>query len=159
MGALVPTYMLSGAYSSGSWARLMRVVDDRSTAVNELMHSLGGSLEIVYWEVSARAVHAIVDLPDSSTAAAAAGVLSQTGAFKSIEVEEVLTQTQFTEVLALAGNVFETFRVPGQAMLNDDSSMSPSRVRGLLRTLSGRGQPDAGVRAAHHLTARFTNDS
>jgi hypothetical protein len=114
------------------------------------MHSLGGSLGIVYWEVSARAVHAIVDLPDSSTAAAAAGVLSQTGAFKSIEVEEVLTQTQFTEVLALAGNVFETFRVPGQAMLDDDSSRSRSGVRGLLRTLSANGTARRAARSHGH---------
>jgi len=99
------------------------------------MQSLGGSLKTVYWEVSARAVHAIVDLPDSSTAAAAAGVLCQTGAFKSIEVEEVLTQTQFTAVLALAANVSQTYRVPGQAVLDGDSSMSCSGVGGSLWTL------------------------
>jgi uncharacterized protein with GYD domain len=124
----MPTYMISGTYSSGSWARLIRVVDDRSTAVNELMGSLGGSLEKVYWEVSARAVHAVVDLPDSSSAAAAAGVLSQTGAFKSVEVEEVLTQTQFTDVLQLADSVSQAYRVPGQALFDDDSSLSHSRV-------------------------------
>ena len=33
--------------------------------------SLGGSLECLYWEVSARTVYAIADMPDSATAAAA----------------------------------------------------------------------------------------
>jgi len=123
----VPTYMLNATYSSGSWARLIRAVDDRSTAVNKLMRSLGGSLENVYWEVSARAVHAVVDLPDSSCAAAAAGVLSQTGAFRSVDVEEVLTQSQFTGVLQLADNVSQEYRVPGQALLEDDSSQPAFR--------------------------------
>jgi len=125
----MPTYMLNGTYSSGSWARLIRIVDDRSAAVDELMRSMGGGLEHVYWEVSARAVHAVVDLPDSSSAAAAAGVLNQTGAFRSVEVEEVLTQAQFTDVLQLADDVSQTYRVPGQALLEDDSSQSRFRLR------------------------------
>jgi uncharacterized protein with GYD domain len=102
------------------------MVDDRATAANELMQSLGGSLKTVYWEVSARGVHAVVDLPDSSSAAAAAGVLSQSGAFKSVEVQEVLTQTQFAGVLELADSVSQTFRAPGQAMLDGDSSPARS---------------------------------
>jgi hypothetical protein len=47
-------------------------------------------------------------------------VLSQTGAFKSVEVEEVLTQTEFVGVLELADNVSETYSVPGQALLDAD---------------------------------------
>jgi hypothetical protein len=69
----------------------------------------------------------VVDLPDSSCAAAAAGVLSQTGAFRSVDVEEVLTQSQFTGVLQLADNVSQEYRVPGQALLEDDSSQPAFR--------------------------------
>jgi len=125
----MPKYMITATYSSGTWNRLIRSVDDRSTAVNELMQALGGCLEHVYWEVSARAVHAVVELPDSASAAAAAGVLSQTGAFKSVEVEEVLTQAQFTDVLELADDVSQTYRVPGQAVLEGDSSQSRVGIR------------------------------
>jgi len=106
---------------------MIRVADDRVEAANALMQSLGGSLESAYWEVSARAVYAIVDLPDSSAAAAVAAVLTHTGAFKNVEVHEVLTQAQFTGVLELADDVSQVYRVPGQAALQDDSSQS--RVR------------------------------
>ena len=123
----MPNYMVRCTYSPGSWARMIRVADDRVEAANALMQSLGGSLESAYWEVSARAVYAFVDLPDSSAAAAVAAVLTHTGAFKNVEVHEVLTQAQFTGVLELADDVSQVYRVPGQAALQDDSSQS--RVR------------------------------
>jgi len=106
---------------------MIRVADDRVEAANELMQSLGGSLESAYWEVSARAVYAIVDLPDSSAATAVAAVLTHTGAFKNVELHEVLTQAQFTGVLELADDVSHVYRAPGQALLEEDSSRSRFR--------------------------------
>jgi uncharacterized protein with GYD domain len=123
----MPTYLLESAYSPGSWARLMRKADNRIDAASNLMESLGGSLHAVYWEVSGRCVHAIVDLPDSSAAMAVAGVLSQSGAFKEVDVKEVLTQDQFKGSLELAADSAKVYRVPGQAVLDDDSSQSPMR--------------------------------
>lgn len=120
----MPNYMLHCTYSPGSWARLIRVADNRVEAANELMESLGGSLKSTYWEVSARAVYGICELPDSSAATAVAGVMVHTGAFKNVEVHEVLTQDQFVGVLELADNVSQTYRVPGQALLEGDSSLS-----------------------------------
>jgi len=106
---------------------MIRVADDRAEAADKLLQSLGGSLESAYWEVSARAVYAFVDLPDSSAATAVAAVLTHTGAFKNVEVHEVLTQAQFTGVLELADDVSQVYRVPGQAVLQDDSSQSRFR--------------------------------
>ena len=126
----MPHYMLTCTYSPGSWARLIRVADNRVEAANELMESVGGTLENTYWEVSARAVHGICLLPDSSAATAVAGVMVHTGAFKTVEVHEVLTQDQFVGVLQLAENVAQTYRVPGQAVLENDAlevDSSPSR--------------------------------
>jgi uncharacterized protein with GYD domain len=120
----MPNYLLTCAYSPGSWARLMRNADDRVEAANTLMESLGGSLDSAYWEVSTEAVHAIMDMPDSSAATAAAGVLAQSGAFKNVKVSEVLTLEQFRGVLDLGQNVAQVYRVPGQAVLEDDSSQS-----------------------------------
>jgi uncharacterized protein with GYD domain len=103
---------------------MIRVADDRSAAMKDLLQSLGGSLESGYWEVSARSVFAIVDLPDSSAATAVAAVIPHTGAFKSVEVHEVLTQDQFSDALELADDVSQVYRAPGQALLQDDSSQS-----------------------------------
>jgi uncharacterized protein with GYD domain len=122
----MPNYLLNCAYSPGSWARLLRATDNRVDAAKELMESLGGSLHDVYWEVSGRSVHALADLPDSSAATAVAGVLHQSGAFKDVDVQEVLTQDQFRGSLDLAKDSAKVYRVPGQAVLDHDLSQSAS---------------------------------
>ncbi|HTX85063.1 MAG TPA: GYD domain-containing protein [Streptosporangiaceae bacterium] len=111
----MPKYIAIGSYSSGSWARLMRSADDRTAMARTFTEALGGSLDCIYWEVSARTSYALAELPDSATAAAAIAVLAQTGAFKNVEVHELLTQRQLGDVLALAGDVSQLYRVPGEA--------------------------------------------
>ena len=118
----MPKYVFICSYSPGSWARLMRVSDDRVDATNRLMEYLGGSLHELYWEASGRAAYAIADMPDSATAAAAITVLTHTGAFKSVEADELLTQEQLDNVLALADNAAEIYQVPGHLVLGNDSS-------------------------------------
>lgn len=117
----MPKYMFICSYSPGSWARLMRVSDDRISAANQLMEYLGGSLHEAYWEASGRAVYAIVDMPDSSAAAAATAVLTQSGAFRSVEANELLTQEQLNNVLQLADNASDAYKVPGHLLLDADS--------------------------------------
>jgi len=111
----MPKYIAVGSYSSGSWARLMRRMDDRIAAARSIAESLGGSLDCIYWEISTRSVYAIVDMPDSVAMAAATAVLTQTGAFKHVDSHELLTQDQLSEVLDLAGDVSQLYRVPGDA--------------------------------------------
>ena len=110
----MPKYIAVGSYSSGSWARLMRRMDDRIATARNLAESLGGSLECIYWEIGTRSVYAILDMPDSACMAAATAVLSQTGAFKTVDSHELLTQDQLSDVLALAGDVSPSYHVPGQ---------------------------------------------
>jgi GYD domain len=109
----MPKYIAIGSYSSGSWARLMRSADDRISMARAFTEALGGSLDCIYWEVSSRTSYALADLPDSGSAAAAITVLAQTGAFKNVEVHELLTQRQLSDVLAVAGNVSQLYRTPG----------------------------------------------
>lgn len=120
----MPKYVYTGTYSSGSWARLLRVSDDRTHAASKLAEALGGSLEAVYWSVSSRSVYVIADLPDSGMAAAAIAVLTHTGAFTDVEADEVLTQDQFNDMLEVAGDVADAYQVPGHALMTDDSSQS-----------------------------------
>ena len=110
----MPKYIAVGSYSSGSWARLMRRMDDRIATARTFTESLGGSLDCIYWEMSTHSVYAIVDMPDSASMAAATAVLAQTGAFKNVESHELLTQRQLCDVLALAGDVSPVYHVPGQ---------------------------------------------
>jgi len=126
----MPKYLCSATYSSGSWARMIRISEDRVKAVKALLGSLGGSLDSTYWEVSARSVFALADLPDSSSATAVAAVMTHTGAFKNVEMHEVLSQEQFNEVLELADSVADMYTPPGQALHDGDSSVTRFRIRG-----------------------------
>jgi uncharacterized protein with GYD domain len=118
----MPKYVCTATYSAGSWARMIRITEHRVKAVNDLLGSLGGSLDYTYWEVSGRHVFAVVDLPDSFAATTVTAVMTHTGAFKKVELHEVLTQDQFNAVLELADNVAEVYRPPGDTLLRNDTS-------------------------------------
>jgi uncharacterized protein with GYD domain len=110
----MPKYIAVGSYSSGSWARMMRNMDDRIATASTFAESRGGSLECIYWEIGTKSVYAIADMPDSATMAAATTAITQTGAFKSVDTHELLTQDQLNGVLAVAGDVSQLYHVPGE---------------------------------------------
>lgn len=107
----------------------MRSMDDRISTARNFAAALGGSLECIYWEIGTRSVYAIVDMPDSATMAAAAAAVTQTGAFKSVDSHELLTQDQLSSVLALAGDVSKIYRVPGQPVAPEVESESHAGSR------------------------------
>ena len=109
----MPKYLAVGTYSAGTWARLMRSMDDRVESTRKFAESLGGSLDCIYWEIGTRKVYAIVNGPDSVTVAAAAATVTQTGAFKSVDFHELLTQDQLTDALMVARDVSQVYQVPG----------------------------------------------
>jgi uncharacterized protein with GYD domain len=109
----MPKYLAVGTYSAGTWARLMRSMDDRIETARKFAESLGGSLDCIYWEIGTRRAYAIVDEPDSVTVAAAATTMMQTGAFKSVDFHELLTQEQLSDALTVAKDVSQVYQVPG----------------------------------------------
>jgi len=113
-------FVLIFTYSSASWARMLRVPEDRAAAVGALLNHLGGSLESIYWEVQTASAHAIADLPDSVSAAAVITAATKTGAFKDVQVHEVLTQDQFREMVVLAQSSDEVYRPPGHEAIKRD---------------------------------------
>jgi uncharacterized protein with GYD domain len=125
----MPKFLFICSYSPGSWARMIRISDNRVEAGTKLVEALGGTLESMFWEVSTRAVYAVADMPDSESAAAATAVLTHTGAFKNVESHQLLTQEQMTDVLELASEVADVYTAPGQALLDDDSSRARFQSR------------------------------
>ena len=113
-------FVMIFTYSSASWARMLKVPDDRASAVAALLNHLGGSLESIYWEVETTSAHVIADLPDSISAAAVMTAATKTGAFKEAHVHEVLTQDQFREMVILAQSSDEVYRPPGHEALKRD---------------------------------------
>jgi uncharacterized protein with GYD domain len=111
-------YMIKFSYTNGSWARMLKVADDRESAVRDLMVSLGGSLERMWWDVTNGSAYVIADVPDAVTAAAVITATTKTGAFSSVEAHEMLTQSQLREALTLARSVGDVFHPPGDAAVN-----------------------------------------
>ncbi len=107
-------YMTLFTYSSGSWARLINSPGDRVAAARDLVESLGGSLDCIYWLLGTNDGVVIEDLPDSVTAEAVTTAVSKTGAFKSVETHELLTAQQITDALVLARDASQVYKVPGQ---------------------------------------------
>jgi len=112
-------FMIKFSYTTGSWARMLKITDDRTAAVRTLLESVGGSLELMWWDVSSGAAYVIADLPDAVSAAAVITATSKTGAFTSVEAHEMLTQDQLRDALALAKVACQAFDPPGiAAMVN-----------------------------------------
>jgi uncharacterized protein with GYD domain len=117
-------YMFTGVYSNASWARLVQGSDDRASAFDTLLRSLGGSLEMIYWTAGSGEVRAIAELPDAKAAKAVVTATVKTGAFSTVEAEELLDQDQLRDTLVLARSVAPFYEAPGM------SAVSPPAVAG-----------------------------
>lgn len=113
-------FVIVFTYTSASWARMLKIPEDRASAEAALMEHLHGSLEAIYWEVETASAYVIADLPDSVSAAAVIAAATKTGAFKEIHVHEVLTQDQLRDMVALARSSEQVYRPPGQAATERD---------------------------------------
>jgi uncharacterized protein with GYD domain len=67
---------------------------DRATAVHRVIESLNGSLECLYWMLGTHDGIGIAQLPDSAHAAALSTMITSTGAFKTVQTQELLTHEQ-----------------------------------------------------------------
>jgi len=113
-------FVIIFTYSNASWARMLKVQEDRASAVAALMEHLHGSLESIYWEVETASAYVVADLPDSVSAAAVIAATTKTGAFRDVRVHEVLTQDQLCDMVALAQSSDDIYCPPGQAAIEPD---------------------------------------
>jgi len=113
-------FVMKFTYSNASWARMLKVPEDRASSVAALMEYFGGSLESIYWDVETASAHVVVDLPDSVSAAAVVAATTKTGAFKNVSVHEVLTQEQLSDVVALARSSEDVYCPPGWQGMQPD---------------------------------------
>jgi uncharacterized protein with GYD domain len=112
---MMSKYIAIFTYSSGSWARMINNLDgDQTAVVQRTLESVGGSLECLYWQVGSHDGYSIFEAPDSVTAEAVEQAMTKTGAFKSMETHELLTQQQLIETLHLARDAAQVYEVPGQ---------------------------------------------
>ena len=114
-GEMMPKYIAIFTYER-SWARMINSLDgDQTTVVQRTLESVGGSLECLYWQVGSHDGYSTFEVPDSVTAEAVEQAMTKTGAFKSMETHELLTQKQLVETLHLARDAAQVYEVPGQS--------------------------------------------
>jgi uncharacterized protein with GYD domain len=114
-------FLYTARYSSASWARLVNGSEDRATAVRSLLESVGGSLDLIYWDAHENVAYAIAELPDVVSAKAAATAVFETGAFTGVEGRELLTQDQLSDALTLTRSAGRFYFAPGKAAVEADA--------------------------------------
>jgi hypothetical protein len=72
----------------------------------------------MYWNVQKSASYAIADLPDAVAAVAAISATAKTGAFISVEADELLTESQIHDALKLANDASLTTTRQGARQLS-----------------------------------------
>ena len=93
-------------------AHAMEHPSDRTAAVGRAAEAAGGKLEAYYWMLGDRDGFVIVDMPDSTAAAAVSLAVGSTGAFDHLATHELFDATEVNELLAKAKGIKAQYSPP-----------------------------------------------
>ena len=113
-GGTMPKSVSFFTYSSETWGRMIGAPGDRAAALRQVLDSVGGSLDAMYWMFGDYDGMVIFDAPDSASAAAVSIAAGSSGAFRQLETHELFTQEQLGETLARAKSTTQVYQPPGQ---------------------------------------------
>jgi uncharacterized protein with GYD domain len=108
----MPKYLTLFSFKGETLGRLIDNPSDREAVVRQLAESVGGRLEAYYVMFGQYDGCVIMDAPDSMSVAAAVVAVSGTGAFSGLETHELLSASQFVEVLEKAKGI-TSYSPPG----------------------------------------------
>jgi uncharacterized protein with GYD domain len=91
--------------------RFVAQPSDRAAVVRGLAESVGGSLESYYWMFGQYDGLAIVELPDSQTAAAVSLAATGSGAFTRFETHELIEAGDLAQIAERARQI--SYQPPG----------------------------------------------
>jgi uncharacterized protein with GYD domain len=101
------------SYKSETWSRLVAEPADRTPAVRQTVEDAGGTLTALYYTLDDLGGLALVDAPDAETAAAISLVITASGAFASVRVQQLWPAADVTPILDGAQAAAAAFRRPG----------------------------------------------
>jgi uncharacterized protein with GYD domain len=103
-------YLVKASYSTEGMKGVAKEGGSgRVAAVDQLIQSLGGSVESFYFAFGTSDAYIIVDLPDNSSAAAVAAAVGSSGALSNYETVVLLTPSEVDEAVKKA----VSYRPPG----------------------------------------------
>ena len=107
----MPLYLSKFSYTPETWARLIGNPEDRRTAAQSYIESVGGQLHGFWYAFGAHDGYTLWEAPDNVSMAAVAISLSGGGAISSLETTVLLTVDETLEALRMAERV--RYRAPG----------------------------------------------
>jgi uncharacterized protein with GYD domain len=109
----MPKYVALFKAKGETIASLMERPSDRAAAVRKLVEAAGGKVETYYWMFGQYDGFALLDVPDSKTAASIVLSIASTGAF-TIETHEAIAPAELGEILARAKDLRGHYQAPGR---------------------------------------------
>jgi uncharacterized protein with GYD domain len=107
----MPLYLTRFSYTPETWARLVANPEDRRTAAQEYIESVGGVLHGFWYAFGEDDGYTLWEAPDNVSMAAVAMAIAGGGALSSYETTVLLTVDETMDALRRAQQV--GYRAPG----------------------------------------------
>jgi uncharacterized protein with GYD domain len=110
-GETMPLYLTKFSYTPETWARLIGNPEDRRTAAQSYIESVGGQLHGFWYAFGAHDGYTLWEAPDNVSMAAVALAIGSGGALSSLDTTVLLSVDETIEALRRAGEV--QYQPPG----------------------------------------------
>jgi uncharacterized protein with GYD domain len=107
----MPLYLTKFGYTPETWARLIDNPEDRRTAAQDYIESVGGKLHGFWYAFGEHDGYTLWEAPDNVSMAAVALAIGSGGALSSIETVVLMSVDETLDALRRAGDV--GYRRPG----------------------------------------------
>ena len=107
----MPLYLSKFSYTPQTWARLTSNPEDRRTAAETYIQSVGGKLHGFWYAFGDHDGYTLWEAPDNASMAAVALAINGGGALSSMETTVLLTVDETLEALRKAEKI--AYRPPG----------------------------------------------
>ena len=107
----MPLYLSKFSYTPETWARLIANPEDRRTAAQSYIESVGGKLHGFWYAFGDHDAYTLWEAPDNASMAAVALAITGGGALSSLETTVLLTVDETMDALRKAQQV--GYRAPG----------------------------------------------
>jgi uncharacterized protein with GYD domain len=110
-GEAMPFYLTRFSYTPETWTRLMKNPEDRRTAAQQYIESVGGKLHGFWYAFGDHDGYNLWEAPDNVSMAAVAVAIGAGGALSSIQTTALLTVEETLAALAKAKSI--KYKPPG----------------------------------------------
>jgi uncharacterized protein with GYD domain len=107
----MPLYLTKFSYTPETWARMIANPEDRRTAAQEYVESVGGKLHGFWYAFGEHDGYTMWEAPDNVSMAAVALAIGSGGSLSSFETTVLLTVDETLDALGKASSV--AYRAPG----------------------------------------------